>query len=357
MTAKMTDKDTIIAMGFDPKTGLPRKMVQSNDRNLRKQVLRQLRIKDEQEFVNSIIPHTPGLNMSPQEFMRMVYYYPNLALFVLNDRPYLMPYALDGGLDFYNRANTIHPVPLTQGSNEMSSEQRKALAEVLSSHKKKVLYEETMLEEGDDPKDYAVLVRDYTPQRSLSNISRADIDDSILNYEADMFQYMRTSAMMGSGVRGVRVGDPDGAEGVISAADAIDDAALNGQCFIPMLSRAEFQDLSQTGAYNTQDYMLAIQGLDNFRKQCLGVDNAAMFDKKSYVNETQSQSGITHSGTLQDRARQLDNAFSIFNSIWGTEWYVEIDGEVSQEAYEGDTDTEGGDSDVDDSGNEQQDVQ
>lgn len=354
MAAKITDMDTIIAMGFDPKTGLPRKFVQ-NGKNLRTQMLRQLRIKDEQEFVNSIIPHTPGLNMSDQEFMRMVYYYPNLAIFVLNDRPYLMPYALDGGLDFYNRANTIHPVPLTQGDAEMNPEQKKALREVLASHKKKVLYEPTILEDGEDPSDYAILIRDYTPQRSLNNISRAEIDDAILNYEADMFQYMRTSGMMGSGVRGVRVSDPDGSEAVISASNAIDAAALNAQCFIPMLSRMEFQDLSQSGTYRTQDYMLAIQGLDNFRKQCLGIDDAAMFDKKAYVNETQSQTGITHTETLKDRYKQLQNAFNIFNSIWGTEWYVEYDQDLTEEV--GDVGEEGGKTDVDATSDEQQDVQ
>lgn len=355
--AKMIDLDVIWEMGFDPKTGLPRK-VSKEGSNIRNKVLRQLRIKDEQEFVNSISVYTPGLNMSSQEFMRMMYYYPNLAIFVLNGSPYLMPYALDGGLDFYNRPNYIHPVPLTQGSNDINSEQKKALNEVLKGFKKKVVYECMSPDEieADKLDQYAIIVKDYTPQRSLNNTSRAEIDDALLAYEADLFQYMRTSAMMGSGVRGVRVSDPDGTEAVISASNAIDTAALSGQAFIPILSRQDFQDLSQTGSYSSQDYMLAIQGIDNFRKQCLGVDNAAMFDKSQYVNKTQSESGLTNNYTLLDRLNQLLNSLMIFNSIWGTDWYAEMVTDPVDMNDNLDDDKEGDDN-VNDTGNEQQDVQ
>ena len=34
------------------------------------------------------------------------------------DEFYFMPYALDGTIDFYGRYNTIHPVPMTSGTDD-----------------------------------------------------------------------------------------------------------------------------------------------------------------------------------------------------------------------------------------------
>ena len=305
--AKMIDIDTIIAMGIDPSTGLPTK-ISKKGTSLRQDVNKMIRVKDEQEFVNRLIVDTPGLNMTSQDFFRLMYYHSNLALFMINDKPYLMPYALEGGLDFYTRPNYIVPVPFSQTSE--NKDDKAAMKKILAQYKSKVAYDVMLPDEIDPKEHYAVILNDYTPQRS-GCIPRAQLDDAICGFEADLFQYMRTSTLMGSGIKAMRVADPDAANGVLSAANAINDAALAGQPFIPMLSRAEFQELTGAGALHMQDYMLAIQGIDNFRKQCLGVDNAAMFDKKAYVNEAQTNTGAVNSLPLIDSLMQIQNKFDI----------------------------------------------
>ncbi len=365
--AKLPNIEAIKAMGLDPKTMLPVKFTEPGDRVIRGDILKQLRIKDEQEYVNRLVVHTPGLNMSSMEFFRLMYYHPNLALMVLEGQPYLMPYSYDGGLDFYNRPRAIHPVPLTQGSNtddssksEADKAREKALREIMAGYKKTVIYDVVPEEDlTDDIFDNAcVLVRDYTQQNSNVNIPRAKVNDAVLRLESDVFQYMRTSLLTGSGARGIKVNDPDAASSVVALSNAIDNAALNGSPYVPLLSRMDIQELTNAGVLHVQDYMLAIQGLDNYRKQCLGVDNAAMFDKKAYVNEAQTNTSMTNSLPLIDSLNQIQSAFDIWNSIYGTDWYVEINPALMNVQNSGMIDeSEGGSGNGNASGNERKDVQ
>lgn len=365
--AKLPNIEAILAMGLDPKTMLPTKLVDTGDRVIRKDILTQLRIKDEQEYVNRLVVHTPGLNMSSMEFFRMLYYHPNLALMVLEGQPYLMPYSYDGGLDFYNRPRAIHPVPLTQGSNtddskksEADKAREKALKEIMAGYKKQVVYEIVPEDELTDEifDNACVLVRDYTQQNSNVNIPRSKVNDAVLRLESDVFQYMRTSLLTGSGAKGIKVNDPDAATSVVGLSNAIDNAALNGMPYVPLLSRMDIQELTNAGILHVQDYMLAIQGLDNYRKQCLGVDNAAMFDKKAYVNEAQTNTGMVNSLPLIDSLNQIQSAFDIWNSIYGTDWYVEINPALINQSDSSMIDSsEGGNGNGNGSGDEREDVQ
>lgn len=327
MASKIPANDLVRQLGFNPKTGLPFKFSVA-DKKIRSGVLAQLRIKDEQEFVNRFVVHTPGLNMSSHEFFRMLYYYPDLCLLHIDGKPYLMPYALEGGLDFYGRYNHIHPIPLEQNEGDKEGEQKKAIRELLKGFVRKPYYEIVLPEDVTEEmqEEACVLIRDYTPQRSNKILARCDIDETMNSLMADMFAYMRTALMTGSGVKGIRVNDPDAKDSVVSIANAIDDCALNSMPFVPLMtvSNLDLQELGGEGAMKAQDYMLAIQGIDNYRKQCLGIENNPMFDKKAYVNEAQAMMGVSTSHTLIDSLSQLQNSFDIWNSIYGYEWYVEM---------------------------------
>ncbi len=354
--------EAIIAMGLDPKTGLPTKLMSAKSTSIRGPILTQLRVKDEQEYVNRFIVHTPGLNMSSQEFFRMLYYHPDLSLMMLEGKPYLMPYTMIGGIDFYNRPNNIVPVPLTQGSDDSPKSEKNALREVLAGYKKKVIYDVVLPEDINDDiiENAAVLIKDYTPQQSNMIIPRFKIDEALLGLEADLFQYMRTSLLTGSGAKGIKVNDPDAAASVSALSNALDAAVLDGKPFIPLLSRQEIQELGGAGVLHAQDYMLAIQGIDNYRKQCLGIENSPMFDKKAYVNEAQTMSGITTSSTLADSLQQLQNSFDIWNSIYGFDWYVEINPLMmmtnSSNEVNDDGNNDGGNSNVDSERDEREDL-
>ena len=47
---------------------------------------------------------------------------------------------------------------------------------------------------------YCVLIKDYTEQISQTNISRQILQDPILDVMADMFPFMRTALLNGTGI-------------------------------------------------------------------------------------------------------------------------------------------------------------
>ena len=69
----------------------------------------------------------------------MLYYKGQLCFFYDKDLEefYFMPYALDGTIDFYGRFNTIHPIPMTAGTDDKAG---KAQAQYLANKKLKCIY-------------------------------------------------------------------------------------------------------------------------------------------------------------------------------------------------------------------------
>lgn len=104
--------------------------------NLKPQLKRNIRITDEQQAVNRYLWTGLPTNITSQELERFLYYKGQVALFFEEGsrKFYIMPYALDGTLDFYGRENRIHPVPL----NEDGADQK--VVKYLSTIKRDVVY-------------------------------------------------------------------------------------------------------------------------------------------------------------------------------------------------------------------------
>ena len=338
--------------GIDPKTRKPKKA--SNRKVTLYDFLTTVRIRDEQEYVNSIVVHTPGLNISSQEFMRTLYYWNDLALMFIGNKPYLLPYTLsNGGLDFYGRYNNISPVPLN--GETASKDTRKLLSEIT----KQVIYEvkaEDELNEN-DWRTSAVLVRGYTQQRAEKALPAQKVNDPVCQFESTIFSYLRTALLLGTGVKGIKAGDDMGAEAIEELSRTLEQCAINGTPYVGITSTVDFQELSSGGTYAVNDYLLAIQAIDNYRKQANGVDTNGVFDKQAYVNETQTKMNQITSHSLVDRFNQLQNSFDIWNSITGLDWYAEIPQNVvaplPDQGEEGNTENQQeGTDNVDDQGNE-----
>src|SRR5574344_757642 len=143
----------------------------------------------------------------------MLYYKGQLAFFYLKDLDefYFMPYALDGTIDFYGRYNTIHPVPMTSGTDDKAG---KAQAEYLSNIKLNCVYGIKLPDElkKEDLTNSAVLLHDYSKQLSQTIIPTQQINDPIIDLEAECMPYLRTALLMSTGVKGVRVADADQAD-------------------------------------------------------------------------------------------------------------------------------------------------
>lgn len=315
-TPNLPDIQTLIQAGIDPKTGLPKKF--SNCKFTLKEDLKKfLRLVDEQDAVNRYVWYNIPANITSQELERMLYYKGQLCFFYDKnlDEFYFMPYALDGTIDFYGRYNTIHPVPMTSGTEDKGS---KAQAEYLSTLKLNCVYGVKTEIEFDDLLNSTVLLHDYTKQLSQNIIPRCSVNDPILDVMSECIPYMRTSMIASTGIKGVRVNDADQQQNVYDGSRSLEQAALTGNPWVPIIGNIDFQELTNQGIGKIQDYMLAMQSLDNLRLSGYGIDNGGLFEKKAH--ELQSEADINGGPVglvLQDGLSIRQTFCNIVNSIWG----------------------------------------
>ena len=318
MGAKLPDLTTLYQAGINPKTGLPFKMA-GDDKHLKEDIKKFLRLIDEQDAVNRYVWYNLPANITSQELERMLYYKGQLCFFYDKDLEefYFMPYALDGTIDFYGRYNTIHPVPMTSGTDDKGN---KAQAQYLANKKLKCVYgiKDPLELTKEDLVGSCVLLHDYTKQLSQTIIPRASVNDPILDVMANCVPYMNTSLLLSTGIEGIRVNDADQAEDVMVANRSMQNAALTGEPYVPITGNVEFQELNNGQTGKSEEYMLAMQSLDNLRLSGYGINNGGLFEKKAH--ELQSEADINGGPVglvLQDGSSIRQNFCNIVNSIWG----------------------------------------
>ena len=311
------DIDTLIQAGINPKTGLPMKF--GRRCSTKEDIKRAIRKNDEQIFVNRYTWYNLPMNLTGAELERMLYYKGQLAFFYLKDLDefYFMPYALDGTIDFYGRYNTIHPVPMTSGTDDKAG---KAQAEYLSNIKLNCVYGIKLPEElkEEDLTNSAILLHDYSKQLSQTIIPTQQINDPIIDLEAECMPYLRTALLMSTGVKGVRVADGDQADSVREGSRSMIDAATHAEPYVPITGAIEFQELTDGNVAKSQEFLMAMQSIDNFRLGLHGVQNGGLFEKSQYINN--SQTDMNYAGgdiglTLQDGLNIRQNFCNIVNSI------------------------------------------
>lgn len=317
MAARMVDLNLLIQAGIDPRTGLPKKI--SGRCNTKEDIKKCIRKNDEQIAVNRYTWYNLPCNLTSAELERMLYYKGQLAFFYMKDLDefYFMPYALDGTIDFYGRYNRIHPVPMTSGTDDKNG---KAQAEYLSKLKLDCIYGIKLPEDIEEKDLYnsAVLLHDYTKQLSQTIIPTQQLNDPVIDLESECLPFMRTALLMGTGVKGVRVSDADQADAVKEGAKGMTEAALRSEPYIPITGSIEFQELTDGTVAKADEYLLAMQSVDNFRLGLHGVQNGGLFEKSQYVNT--AQTGLNVAGgdvglTLQDGLSIRQNFCNIVNSI------------------------------------------
>lgn len=313
--AFLPNLEPLIAAGINPKTGLPVK-VGSIKCTLKEDLKKQLRIIDEQDAVNRYVWYNLPANITSQELERMLYYKGQLCLFYDKnlEQFFFMPYALDGTIDFYGRYNTIHPVPMTSGTEDKGN---KAQAEYLSNLKLKCVYG-IDLEGKEDPTSVCVLLHDYTKQLSQNILPRCTLQEPLLDVMAEIIPMARTNLIASCGVKGVRVNDADQQDSVREGSRSLQNSALTGDPWVPIVGSVEFQELTDGQTGKNEDYFLALQSLDNFRLSTYGIDNGGLFEKKAH--ELQSEADINGGPVglvMQDGTSIRQNFCTIANSIWG----------------------------------------
>lgn len=318
--ARIPDLDLLIQAGINPKTGLPIKF--GNRRcSTKEDIKKVIRKNDEQIAVNKYVWYNLPMNLSSQEVERMLYYKGQLAFWYSKDLEqfFFTPYALDGTIDFYGRYNTIHPVPMTSGTDDKNG---KAQAQYLSEVKLNCVYGIKMPDEIDMNAltNSAVLLHDYCKQLSQTIIPTQQLNDPVIDLEAEVMPFLRTAMLMGTGVKGVRVPDEDSANEVYEGSAQLLNAALSAQPYTPIQGAIEFQELTDGQLVKSADYLQAMQAIDNFRLGLHGVPNGGLFDKSQYVNNSQTNmnlGGADVSLTMMDGLLIRQNFCNIVNSIWG----------------------------------------
>jgi hypothetical protein len=280
------------AAGINPKTKLPYKY--DNLASARKEGIKiQLRILDEQDAVNRYRWYNLPCNLSSQEVERLLYYRGQLCFFYLPETEQFIfaPYALDGTIDFYGRYNTVHPVPFAEGVDKETEKRQSAL---LAMKKLDVIYgipddEEKLIDwqEKFISGKACVLVHDYTKQLSQTTISRQVINDPILDIMADCIPFLRTCLLSNTGVKGMRLSNEADYPNILDANMAFEKAALEGKPYIPIVGSVDFQELTGQSALKAEEYLLAMQGIDNYRLSLYGLDNGGLFQKKSHMLEAE----------------------------------------------------------------------
>ena len=333
------DIETLLQAGINPKTGLPVKL--GNRRcSTKEDIKRAIRKNDEQIFVNRYCWYNLPMNLTGAEVERMLYYKGQLAFFYLKDLDefYFMPYALDGTIDFYGRYNTIHPVPMTSGTDDKAG---KAQAQYLSGIKLNCIYGIKLPDElkEKDLTDSAVLLHDYSKQLSQTIIPTQQINDPIIDLEAECMPFLRTALLMGTGVKGVRVADADQADSVREGSKSMIDAATHSEPYVPVTGAIEFQELTDGTVNKAQEYLMSMQSIDNFRLGLHGVQNGGLFEKSQYVNN--SQTDMNYAGgdiglTLQDGLSIRQNFCNIVNSIWGLGIWCDVSENLVAQDLNGD---------------------
>lgn len=341
--AKMVDINALIQAGIDPKTGLPRKFNNGDSaEDLFRDVRKVLRVIDEQDAVNRFTWYNLPLDMSGQDLERLLYYKGQLAFFYLEEinKFLCLPYALSGSIDVYGRFKTVHPIPFASGGKD--TKESKALADYLATKNFDVLYDVVLPEELIKDPDYyltkcCVLIGDYSKQLSEIIIPRSELNAPIIDTMATCIPYMNTALMNATGVTGVKVNTADEAVQVNLASEGMKKAALNGGRYIPMAGNLDFQEISTSQVAKAEEYLLAMQSLDNFRLSTYGLENGGLFQKKSHMLEAEQK---TNSGmnslVMRDSLFKRQHSCNIINSVWGIGTYCTVSEEAIGLDYDGD---------------------
>lgn len=328
--AKLTDPAMLIAAGIDPKTGLPIKYISGFGCNLKPDIKKQLRIIDEQDAVNSFTWYNLPEGLNARLIERILYYKGQGMLFYLKDKFYFLPYALSGSIDVYGRFTGVTPLPFNGTSNDGGKDKEKPWIQGLNFTP---VYEALLPEDYEESSDEeiadileisCVLLKDYTEQISQTNISRQVLNDPILDVMAECIPFMRTALINSTGVVGMRVGNENEKTDVYAANNAINKAALEGNGRIPVVGSLDFQELTGGQVAKAEEFLLAMQSLDNYRLSTHGLDNGGLFQKHSHMLEAEQEVNTGNVGlVMRDKLQCRQEFCTIANSIWGLDMWCE----------------------------------
>lgn len=281
------------------------------------------RAMDKQDAVNRYIWRNLPNGLTGQLIEEVLYHKGQGIFFYLKetDKFYFLPFALAAengtGLDPYGRFLTVTPVPLAGGTVDKEGNAKPWIpGRVFEVAYDVILPEDLKLS---DLTDRAVILRDYTPPTvSRTCIPRAQTQEGIIDIMSDTIPLMRTALINGVGATGIKVQSQDEQVNVEIANAQVQNAAINGSRYIPIINKLDMQELSNAaGSLDSENYMQALQSLDNLRLSLYGIPNGGVFAKNAHMLQSEQNMAGGAVGLVYEDGLTLRETFcDIVNSIW-----------------------------------------
>ena len=336
--------EPFIAAGINPKTGLPYRLESADEGCLKESIKQQLRIIDEQTAINRFTWYNLPVGLTSELIERVLYYRGQGMFFRMADEFYFLPFALDGGIDVYGRFKSVTPLPFN-GSTD--NEEDKPIVDGLTYDVAQHIRVPIEFMRDDGTLDFAkmeeeinkscVLLRDYSPAISQIIQPRATVMDSVLDMMSECLPLMRTALFNSTGILGLRVGSQDEQANAEAANRSVNNAALTGKRYIPVIGDLDFQELAAGNVATAEQFLLSMQGIDNYRLSLYGLDNGGLFQKRSGMLQEEAEMNQGNVGLiLRDSLRCRQDFCDIINSIWGLDMWCEVSEEVIGVDMDGD---------------------
>lgn len=329
----ITPLELYIQAGIDHKTGLPLK-AHNQPVHLTDNIKKQLRIVDEQDALNRYAWYNLPYGLNANLIERILYYRGQGIMFYMeaDDRFYFLPYTLNGSIDVYGRYTAVTPLPFN-GSTAADKKERPWIEGLIKIPRYDIMLDAT----PEEVIASCVILRDYSQQQSQTVLSRQVLNDPLLDIMAECIPMMRTALINSTGVKGMRVTNEDEESNVKAANLSIQRAAMTGEGWIPIVGKLDFQDLTAGTIAKSEEFLLAMQSLDNYRLSLYGLDNGGLFQKRSHLLEAEQRMNNGNSGILlQDGLYQRQQFCDIVNSWFGLQIYCEISETVNNIDNNGD---------------------
>ena len=324
--AFLGDPNMYLRAGINPVSGAP---TRGDACDLKSGMKKILRVIDQQDAIKRYKWYNLPCELTSEEVETLLYYNGTLCFFYFKeiDRFFFMPYKLNGSIDFYGRYNSITPVPLAATSESKTEKKRVAeQTKLLSSLKLTVIKAPISLDDLtlDQFENSAVLLWDYSRQRSQIVLPRQQLNETILEVESDIIPFLRTSMIAATGVKGMKVDDADTAAEADKVSNQLYDAALKGKIYSPFTAKIDVQDLAEGTPMKSEEFLLVLQALENFRLGTYGIKNGGLFQKKAHELQSESDLNQGNVQTVYDDGLALRQHFcNICNSIWGFNMWCE----------------------------------
>lgn len=342
MNSTMVDND------LRRQAGLPESKYGEKARtsSFKEQIRQGIRIIDEQDAVNRYtwynLPDITG-----QELERMIYYRGQICIFYSKQlkKFFYLPYGPTQGFDIYGRPVAVRPLRMGSPQTQKGNGNVSAIDAWLNTLDLKVHYDIVLPEDLtlEMLTNSTALLYDYSKQLSQTTTPRSQLNEAIIDFEAECLPFMRTALAMSTGVTGVRVPDKNAGKLVEIASHGLIDAALSGEPFLPIAGQTDFQELTKGAAADAENFLLAMQSLENIRLGTYGLENGGIFQKKAHELQSEANMASGEIGLImQDGLAIRQHWCNIVNSIWGLGVWCEIsevaagadknmDGEISDE--------------------------